>query len=274
MIDAIRRFLTVRYNYANPLARQRAGGLVVINTIMLVTWSIYVIVFVVPGLLRGEIPAPTVIIPLITLPILGVFTYYFVQNGRLGLAIWLFLIVLYLVIVPFSVFSFNYNLPIFLLIPTVAAGVLLDRRNFMVMLLLLLGALFVRVNVQNGITETIILDPSQNAQFDFGLMLFAIALPAAFLYAFSGSTQRISAVSVDDIHHLRAIGTFAEIEEDEDSLLANALRVVQSELGYEVGQIFLVGEDGIAQRRIRLGIGLNELTSSPCYQSGQRQRHP
>lgn len=265
MISAIRRFLSIGYDYVTPLARQRAGGLLLINALLFLSWVAYVLYFIAPGLTRGELPEPVVLIPVLFFPVLSVIIHRFLQIGRLNPAIWLFVIMLGVAVIPFIDFEHFYTLPVALMIPMVAAGVLLDRRSFVVILVVLLAILVVRVGVWSQLTLTNIF--AEVLGYEIILTFFAVGLPAAFLLIFSGGTQRISSVSVDDIHHLQTVSAFAE-SEDEDTLLATTLRTIQNELGYTLGQIFLVGDDGSAQRRVRLGIGESDLTSTNLVNSG------
>jgi GAF domain-containing protein len=265
VISAIRRFLTVGYNYLTPLARQRAGGLLVMNLLLFIGWVAYVASFIAPGLARGEVPQTIVIISVLLFPVLNLAIYRLIQTGRLNRAVWLFVIMIGVAVIPFVSFGLFSSLSIVLLIPLVAAGVLLERRGFVVILFLLLAVLIVRAGVESQVSQAGV--PTGLFAYQVILALFVMTLSAVFLYTFSGSAQRISTVSADDISHLKAIGAFAE-SEDENTLLTTTLHTVQSELGYILGQVFLVDEEGSLQRRLRLGFGEKDLTSSSLINSG------
>jgi GAF domain-containing protein len=265
MTDVIRRFLTIGYNYVTPLTRQRAGGLFMMNLLLFLGWVIYIFYSVAPMLARGEPVEAVTLLALVVFPLLSVTIHRFLQTGRLKAASWLFVILLGVAVLPFIDFDLFYTLPIALMIPMVAAGVLLDRRGFGIILVILLAILVVRAGVWSQLTQSSVLN--EVIGYEMILAFFAIGLSAAFLYTFSGSAQRISTVSADDIQHLRAVGAFAE-SEDEDALLATTLRTIQNELGYSLAQIFLVDDDGSTQRRIRLGIGMNDLTSTSLLNAG------
>ena len=265
MIDTIRGFLILGHNYETPLTRQRAGGLFMLNLLLFLGWLTYIIYAVAPMLAREEPVAVGTVLALITFPLLSITIHRSLQTGRLRVASWVFVIALGVAVIPFINFDLFYTLPIALMVPMVAAGVLLDRRGFSVILAILLAILLLRAGVWSQLTQSGLL--SEVLGYDILLAFSAVGLSAAFLYIFSGSAQRISSVSADDIQHLRAIGGFAD-SEDEELLLASALRTIQSELGYTLGQIFLVGDDGSVQRRVRLGIGMNDLTSTRLVNTG------
>ena len=137
MTDAIRRFLTIGYQYPTPLTRQRAGGLFMMNLLLFLGWIIYIFYSVAPMLASGA-PVETVIfLALAVFPFLSVAIHRCLQTGRLKTASWLFVILLGVVVLPFIDFDLFYTLPIALMIPMVAAGVLLDRRGFSIVLVIL-----------------------------------------------------------------------------------------------------------------------------------------
>ncbi|HLU11923.1 MAG TPA: GAF domain-containing protein [Oceanobacillus sp.] len=265
MIDVIRRFLTLGFKYATPLTRQRAGGLFMMNLLLFVGWLIYVVYAVIPMLVNGVGFEPVKLLAVGVVPFLNFAIHRSLQTGRLKTASWLFVIVLGAAVLPFIDFDRFYTLPIALTIPMVAAGVVLDRRSFGVVLFVLLVVLVARVGAASQQSTTNIFDEAIG--YEIILAFCAVSLSAVFLYVFSGSAQRISVISEDDIQHLRAVSAFVE-SEDEDALLATTLRTIQNELGYSLAQVFLVGDDGSIQRRNRLGIGMNELTSTTLVNAG------
>jgi GAF domain-containing protein len=265
MTDVIRRFLTIGHNYGTPFTRQRAGGLFTLNLVLVLGWIIYIIYAIAPPLASGAPVAVATLLALGIFPFLSVAIHRFLQTGRLKTASWLFVILLAVAMLPFVDFDLFYTLPIALTIPMVAAGVLLDRRGFSIVL----GALLVVLVVRAGIWSQLALSNVLNEVIGYEIVLafVAVGFSAVLLYIFSGSAQRISTVSADDIQHLHAVGAFTE-SEDENALLASTLRSIQNQLGYSLGQIFLVDDDGSVQRRIRLGIGMNDLTSTTLVNPG------
>jgi GAF domain-containing protein len=267
MINAFRRFLSVRYDYPNQLQQQRAAGLIVMVCLMLPVLVVYDLTTILPGFFFGDVPLARAIVFLLVLPVLSALTYSFARNGRITWAIWLFLIAMYLGIAPFVFVFLGQSMPVLLFVLAIAAGVLLDRRQFMLALVVILLSLVAHALVQNQILEEGVAQPTNTVLSDFGLMVFTVLFSSLLLYAFSGSALRLSEISINDIRHFKKVGEFV-VSETEDSLLAGALRVVQSDLGYTLGQIFLLDPDGTVQRRIRLGMGQSELTSSPVINRG------
>lgn len=266
MIQAVRRSLTVQYEYGNQLDQQRARGLVIVSAVLLPVLLIYVLFGLAPELAAGTVPTSRIVAYIIVAPLLFILTYFHVQGGRLQLAIWLFIGALYASSLPFTISPVTRSMPALLFAVGVAAGVLMNFRRSVVVLLVLLVTLLVHVLMQRQMPPDMFVSPD-TALLDFGLTVITILLSAGLLYVFSGSTHDLSEVSTADIRHFKTIGGFSEVE-TEDRLLTNALRVIQNDLGYNLGQIFLVEHDGSVRRRVRLGIGQSDITSSTVVNRG------
>ena len=265
MIRLLRRFLKVHYNYSDPLDRQRASRLLITTVVLSLAWIALLLLFVLPNLTSGDTPISAAEGIALLLPVVSLLVYYNIQQGRLGMAVWLFLGALLAATAPSAIS--DPNLPVMLLIPTIAAGLLLDRRRFSVVLVLIGGVLLLHAYVQSGNLDSSVVVPARFALSDLMIMLIALAPSAFLLYVLAGSSRQVTAVSSEDIHHYR-VGSSFHASEDEDILLTNALRAVQNELAYSLVQMFLVNDDGSLQRRIRLGIGQSELTSSNVVNPG------
>ncbi|MFQ3568361.1 MAG: GAF domain-containing protein [Aggregatilineales bacterium] len=263
MRSMFRALFRVRYAYINPLQRQRAASLIIMSGAALLAWAAYFSLILIPGILQGTTFELTILIPVLAFPVFIGLIYNFVQNGRLTIALWLFIGLLLVSIVPFSVFTFTNTLPIFLLIPLVAAGVLLDRRALVVLVVLVLVSLLLRAAVQAGDSSVVRYIPSQNATLEFLLMTFVVVTLGAFLSLFGGSAERLSQVSLEDIEHLRATSSFSTAGRgDENAVIADLLSLIQVKLGYSLAQLFIVDETGALLRRVRLGISERDLIIS------------
>lgn len=267
MIDILRRFVGVRYEYANHFDRQRAVGLIILSGILTSMMLAYDLFVIVPGILSGAAALPRALVFLLILPVLAALIYGFVQSGRLQPAVWLFLGALYFGVLPFVLSASGRSTPVLLFIVAIAAGVLLNRRQFVVALLLLLVTLAAHASIQSQAVQAGTAESADTILTDFGLMVFTLLTCSVLLYAFSGSAHRLTEISVADIRHFRIVSGFSHTGA-EDSLLTKALRAIQSDLGYSLGQIFLIEADAGVQRRIRLGMGQSDITSSPVVNRG------
>lgn len=265
-MSAIQRWLSVRYGYANLVDRQRANGLLRLTAGLTLIWLVYNVIFVILGVTTGSpLSAGTVVLAL--LPMLSVAIYFLLQSGRLRLASWLFLTALFLGTGVFSFVPFDYSLPVLLIVPLATAGVLLNRRDFVVVFLITVIVLIVRSLLLSSVEQTITVDVSAKALIDFGNMFWAVALTTLSLYTFSISNDDVSTISEADIEHFKIVSGFYA-SDDEEALLANALRMIQKDLGYDSAQLFLVNNDGTTQRRLRLGANGTELIPSNIVNAG------
>jgi len=261
------RFFTLRHTYTNPIERQRAFGLLFMTWTLVAVWAVWLIVVVTP--LRALIPSAIdrIGVPLVAIPIVAFFTYAFVQQGRLNLAAWVFVAVLAAGIVPPILGQFDAQRPsltitVFLVIPLVAAGLVLDRRSTAWVAIFLLAVVGLRTYVQTNAAEPITIIPASHTPLDVLFIATAFVLVYVFLYLFSGSAERLneSAFRAADLMR-EAAGYINAVKDspDETALLARSIDVVRNHMKYPVTQIYLFNEEGTLIRRMRSGLGKQEV---------------
>lgn len=260
MINRI-RFLQPQYNYTNPAMRQRAQGLI------LMIWAalgFIVLLITVRALLsllnidRSQIIVP---VELVFGAVVLLGANALIQRGRLDAAIWLFV---GLMLVPFvlaTVIAVDPAAPVILILPLVAAGVLLNRRNFLPLIAIFGVTLLLRAVNQGGTAGTLTYTPAQNALpelIGYGIVL---GLSAIFLLVFSGSIEDIAGVSFSDVEQLKASSRFSTglgDRPDEKQIMTRALEVIERDLGFDVAQIYLPDANGKYTQRLRLGLSRGE----------------
>jgi GAF domain-containing protein len=268
MFNRLREQLfTLRHTYTNAIERQRAFGLLFMTWTLVAVWAGWIIIVVTP--LRDLIPSAVdqIGIPLIAIPMVAFFTYAFVQQGRLKLAAWLFVTVLAAGIVPPILGQFDANRPtltitLFLVIPLVAAGLVLDRRSTTWVAIFLLAVVGLRAYVQTNAAEPITIVPAAQTPLDVLFIGTAFVLVYTFLYLFNGAAERLneSAFRAADLMR-EAAGYINAIKDspDETALLARSIDVVRDHMKYPVTQIYLFNEEGTLVRRMRSGLGRQEV---------------
>ena len=256
-----RRFFSLRHSYVNPTMRHRAQGLV----FMIWTAITFIVIFIAArvgltlvGLNNALVIPPELVIGALVL----VLTYVLIQRGRLDAAIWLFL---GLMLVPFvlaTAIAVDPAAPFVLVLPLIAAGLLLNRRSLIPVILLFALTLILRAINQSGTTDALRYIPADNALpelLNYGVIF---ALSAIFLLVFSGSIDQVVDASFSDIEQLKAAGRFGvrlDEKADESRILARVLEVIERDLGYDLAQIYLQGSDGRYSRRLRLGLAQLEM---------------
>ena len=256
-----RRFFSLNYNYVNPTMRHRAQGLI------LMIWAAitFIVIFIAArvglafvGINNALLIPPELVIGALVL----LLSYGLIQRGRLDAAIWLFI---GLMLVPFvlaTAIAVDPAAPFVLVLPLIAAGLLLNRRSLLPVILLFAATLILRAINQSGTTDALRYIPSSNAipeLLNYGIIF---ALSAIFLLVFNGSIDQIVDASFSDIEQLKAVGRFgARLDDktDESRILARVLEVVERDLGYDLAQIYLQGSDGRYSRRLRLGLAQLEM---------------
>ena len=177
--------------------------------------------------------------------------------GRANLAVWVSVGVM-LVIFMYAVATTVSTLaPIALILPLVAAGMLLSRRGAFVVALLIGFTLIARAVNQGQSFGTIRYVPGDNAVPEFVAYVIFFGLAAAFMLLFSGSGERLITTALKDISQFKAADKFNRTitaNDDENAVLRHLIETIQNELGYSLAQIYLPGADGEYARRMRLGL--------------------
>lgn len=266
-----RRLLAIPNNYVNPAMRQRARGLVAM--IWAAIAVIVLLIAVRAMLVLLNVDSTLVIAPLELvvglLLLLG--AYGLIQRGRLDAAIWLFLGSMLVPFVLATAIAVDPAAPAILILPLVAAGVLLNRRSIVPILVIFAITLILRAVNQGGTTDAISYVPAQNALPELLNYGIVFGLSAVFLLVFSGSLEQIVAVSFGDLEQLRAIGKFSgrlEDNTDEMTIYARLLEIVERDLGFDLAQIYLRDAEGAYTRRLRLGLTQVEMGTRIVLRGG------
>lgn len=263
MIDALRRrFFTLHYVYANPTQRQRAQGLVIM------VWVVIAFTIAFSGL-RGLLAllnlsnsslilSPELLIAALVL----LMVYALIQRGRLDAAIWLFIGLMLVPFVLLTMLIVDASVPVVLILPLIAAGLLLDRRSLVPILAIFILTMILRAVNQNTVTDPQTYIPANDTFSDLINYTAIFGLAATFLLVFSGSLDRILAVSFSEIERLKAAGRFSaglEAQADEQAILTRLLTLIEGDLGFALAQVYLPDTAGGYTRRMRAGLGQNEM---------------
>lgn len=261
------RFFALQHDYRNPIERQRAFGLLLMNWALAAAWLVWLVLVVSPLLLGLPGALSFVAIPLTAIPIVVFLTYTFIQRGMLRWASWLFVGVLTVGIIPpiigqFSAPDTPMTVNALLIIPLVAAGLILNRREtswFALALLLIVG---LRAFIQSRIETPVTIYPAEQVGVDLLLMATGFILAYAFLYLFNGSATRLNQIALQENAFMREAAAYVNAVKDspdETALLARSIDVLRDRMKYPVSQIFLFNEEGGLMRRMRSGLGKQEV---------------
>ena len=139
MIQRVRhRFFTVHYEYTDQIEALRARGVLRITWVFIVATLGWVLAAIVPDVIAGVASVPLLVSLVFGLLVVVLLLYRLIQNGRIKVATWFFT-ALITVFTLFPIAANLYdNLTVLIAIPLVAAGVLLDRRG-LVLLMVFVG---------------------------------------------------------------------------------------------------------------------------------------
>jgi GAF domain-containing protein len=263
MINRIRRSLfSVRHIYLNPIDRQRASVLLVVNWTLVLAAIAWLGVAVLPRLIREQFLDIQAVFSSALIAVLSLIIFRFIQTGRLRNAIWLFVLMLTASILQLVVFwstqgpSVSGAFVIAITIPMVAAGVLLNRRGMMLIATLLIGSMVYAGISQAQHPAPITYLPAETALIDTPIIIISLSLILIFLMIFTGNLERIANESLSDIRQRQWITEFG-IElggvDDESRVLSRALDVVRDRFQYIFAQFYLLDDEGHFNRTMRYG---------------------
>ena len=263
MITRIRRRLfSIRHIYLNPIDRQRASVLLVVNWTLVLAAIAWLFVGFVPRLIREQFFDVQALVTTLLICGLSVIIHRFIQNGRLRNAIWLFVLMLTVSVLYLVLFwssqgpSVTGTFVIALTVPMVAAGVLLNRRGMAVIALVLIASMIYAGAIQVRHLEPFSYNPWETALIDAPIIIITLLLILTFLMIFTGNLERIANESLSDVQQRQWITEFG-IElaavEDEERVLIHALEVVRDRFQYIFAQIYLMDDEGRFGRTLRYG---------------------
>jgi GAF domain-containing protein len=269
MIQALRNLLVLRHTYPNTVDQQRARAVLVMS-LLVIAIAVLFLGFVLLGALgiASTLTNPGTLV-LITLATIGtlVLIYTLVQRGYLPTAALLFVVVLALATVPFTLEPSAIALT--LALPLVAAGVLLDRRTFLAIVAALVLFLVARTMWHTqAYTQTSRIVYADTALGQGAGLIISVGVIALILFAFSGQTTDIARAVSRDLNEQRVISGFsrranaAVLQGDESSVIREALRLIHFDLGYTIAQLYQLGGGGTFTRRLRLSLGSDNLIAS------------
>ncbi len=261
MGDLVRRPFAVHHNYTNPVIRQRAHGLLIMSWATILGVFVFLVRSAVPGLTNSASNFP--LIPsLIAAFVVLVVAIVLIQTGRLEIAIWLFLIIQLVPLVPAVITTAtNSAVPGVLVIPLVTAGILLRRRGLLIMIAIVAITLVLRLVYQGHVLTPVRYIPADNALSELVNYGFYFGLSSIFLLVFSGRSEYAGAASVSAVERLQITLRFNERLQNastESEVLTRVLELLQADLGYDLAQFYLSDDTGHYTRRVRLGLGQSE----------------
>ncbi|MBI5667324.1 MAG: GAF domain-containing protein [Chloroflexi bacterium] len=282
---AWRWLVRVQHPYLSPIERHRAGVLLLLNGVIALAALLWALLGVVSGAFQ-PVAAPVITV------IASVLVHINIQRGKLARAVSLFVALLLVntllvtVFANFDQLTVSGTAIIILMIPIVAAGVLLNRQGILIIALVIVAALALGAISQSANDTPTQFIPSQVVGFDLVSVGVTVAITTGFLLVFSNAANRITQTSLMELRQRQWVAEYA-IDIGQEPLavsvvLARALTLLHGRFGYSFVQIYRYDDDqnllvrtmssglGQSEAADRGGYGLNEMNAiSECARTRQ-----
>jgi GAF domain-containing protein len=258
-MNILRTLFTVRYPYDNLILRQRAQGMLIIAWMSLIGLAGYLFGIALPGIERGIAPEALVNVGMVLTPVAVIAAMLLLQRGHIRTAAFLIVAGLSATSIPLLYTSPESLVDLAVIIPLAAGGVLLGRRPFLIVAVVILGSLIVRALWLGGIDEPYVVVPSNNVVIHLVAPLVTLGVAAVFLYVFSGSAERVTSDALDSQRYLRTIvqqSAAFDPAQSEGNFLTQLVKSIQESFGFSNIQIYLTNDQGQLVRQTRLAAGI------------------
>lgn len=262
----VRLFTLNQHQLADPALRQRALGIVMLAWASATLFIGWIALIAIPAFQQRAEGYGAVFIPLLGGVLLVPLIFYAIRTGRLTAAAWGIVLFTGAAIAPpvltqFDARPMTLAMPALVLLPVVVAGVLLERRDHLAVLLGVIVLLGVRAYVQSTAVEVIEVIPAQATERDALQLAAAVGMVFLYLFLFYGYGERLVRASQRDLAVLRGVSAYLPAvagSQSEQALVTMTVNLVREQLEYSTAQLFLLGEDGTLIRRIQSGLGTRE----------------
>ncbi|MCK6577951.1 MAG: GAF domain-containing protein [Anaerolineae bacterium] len=245
---------SLRYGYTDAIERQRARALLTMTLAGSVIWLAMYALVILPLVNSGEIPGNGYLFLSMTLtPLALVLIYLAVQRGRLTAASYLFVGGLVGLTSPLGLVSHIDLLQVAPIIAVAAGGVLLDRRGLILVGLVCAGGMILSGFYQASLVQIERFTPADLALNETLTMISMVLLIGAFLYAFSGTPERVARDANMLVSQWRAVQVLTDrVFINEEDAVDRVLHIGRDELGYSVAQVLMLNNKAGGVRRYRL----------------------
>jgi GAF domain-containing protein len=268
-----RRLFTVRYNYLDPISLQRARVLLFINWLIFAAVALWTLGTQVPSLFQTQGGSPVTLLVFAALLAVNLVIYYQIQHGRLRWAVWLLVSLLTLsgmqtFITNPAASNLGSLVVLALLIPLIAAGVLLNRAGTIAVGLFLIVVFILMAVFQSQHVSPLTTIPARTVTTDLLTTLTITLLIMGFLVVFAGNVERVAADALTDVKERDTVIRFGNelgSLEDENAALTKALAIISGEFRYIFAQIFLLDDEGNLKRGLRSTMNTTEVVGRVSF---------
>ncbi len=238
--------------YDNLLDERLAAGLFALTWILVAAWAVWLALVAAPALLSG-VGLTTLVLPALAGATALILILALLQMRRLSAASWLFVGLLGVLFLPpaldLNATGFSaLATPAQLVIPLVAAGLLLDRRGLSIVAMIALAAAGLRAVLEAGAPTS--------ASAEIPALIVLLVSVIVLLLLFGGQARRTLAQLGREQAVLETSAGYVNTviaSRDEADLLLRTVHLIRNDRGYADAKIYLVDEANI-RRVIRPGL--------------------
>jgi GAF domain-containing protein len=245
----LRTLFAVTHTYPNPIDRQRASGMVFVGWALILLAAVLLGIGGLPRLVSGAALPLMVIVYWLVFPLLALVTglsvMVLVQAGELHLASRLFVLFHIASVAPLFTQGLYLPVTVLLLLPVLAAGVLLSRRGTLITLGAVVLIVIAASLVQAQLDVVINVFPLQELSRDLLLIGGALLLSTLYIWLFSGNFNLAIRESLGSANQVEWLNEFIQqLAEagDEDTVLHAALDLLRTRFDYSFAQVYLLDE--------------------------------
>lgn len=246
MIRLLRRLVTLRHTYSNPIDQRRATSLLYITAGILVLGVVVALINFLPDIVANEVSFTPIELVIVAVPVMVYTLYEAIQNGYLRVASYL-LIFLTFFFTALSIASGGANIitAVSIMVPLLLSGLLIGWRTVS-----LVAMLIVMVFLQ-GMATTVVASPDANTNDifrDYGVVIFLTILIGGITILFGNNVQSLVTSYAQRLTTLRKTTLAAatlDTTQSETNRMRAVIQMLTDDFKYSFVQIVLLDNFGL-----------------------------
>lgn len=259
MIGLIRDWIAqIQTQYISPVDRRRALSLMAMNGLIVLVMSLsFIGRDLLPSLVEESLTIGRVLPVVVTFVLIGVIQRLLL-GGSLRYASLLFLIMVTVGVLLPKLQGISGTSAVTYMLPVVTAGVLLQRRDFLIAVVVVLVAVGFAAIAQGQANAIVTYSPARVVLDDLGIVLLSIVTGTIFLLVFGGTADAIAEAYLE---HDERLEWLVELRDklgkasDENEVLVLVSELITAQLLYTFAQTHLNDSEGRLNTYKRTGMG-------------------
>lgn len=253
------RLIRLDYEYENTIEQQRAQRLLIIAVVFLIIAILWTFLVAIPTALSSGYDTFEIIIPFVGIAVGGILIQL-IHRGHAQWAGWLFVIFAFLAGVPLRVEWVNTPSVVSIMVPVVAAAILLDQRALVIVtglaiLVLIRGAVFIDRAVALPVDDIL------------GIIL-SIVLMSWFLGLFKQGIEQLSGTSSRLLVQAGRLGHSSlnmPTDATRQELVTHAINILRNQLGFSYIRVVFIDDNQQPIQTYYSSIGVEQIAETNTF---------